>query len=75
MTTPPAKPEAHIDDLRPMTVEEEAEIDAWTARNKDALDASIRKSREDYARGRFHTQEQVDAELAARRLRRLQKKT
>ncbi|MEJ1970144.1 MAG: hypothetical protein WDN03_16165 [Rhizomicrobium sp.] len=58
-----------------MTVEEEAEIDAWTARNKDALDASIRKSREDYARGRFHTQEQVDAELAARRLRRLQKKT
>jgi hypothetical protein len=84
MVTKPAKPKADLKDsvalsendvLRPMTPAEEAEMDAWLLRNKDALNASIRKSREQFARGEFYTQEQVDAELAARRHRRLSKRS
>jgi hypothetical protein len=84
MVTKPAKPKPELKDgvaldeydvLRPLTPEEETEWDAWFLRNKDALNANIDKTREQFARGEFYTQEQVDAELAARRRRRISKRS
>jgi hypothetical protein len=48
----------------------EAEWDAWGERNKEALQASFDKAREDYARGHYHTLDEVMAELKARAKRR-----
>jgi hypothetical protein len=43
----------------------EAEWDAWGERNKDALQASFDKAREDLARGHYYALEEVMAELKA----------
>ena len=53
--------------LREMTKAEEAELDAWIERNKDALKTSIRKADEEYARGHYYTLEEVMAEIRERR--------
>jgi hypothetical protein len=44
----------------------EAEWDAWGERNKDALQESFRKAREQFARGESHPLDEVMAELEAR---------
>jgi hypothetical protein len=78
MTTPPTKPDpdGFADDdvpFRAPTEEEWAELDAWEERNKDALNASIRRAREEYARGEFVTHEEVLRLLEADRLARARK--
>ncbi|MEJ0025861.1 MAG: hypothetical protein WDN01_07530 [Rhizomicrobium sp.] len=73
MTIKSAKPESNVpveddeDFLRPPTEQETAELDAWIERNKDALNASIRRAREDFARGESYTLEDVMAEIRERR--------
>ncbi len=73
MTIKSAKPESNVpveddeDFLRPPTEQETAELDAWIDRNKDALNASIRRAREDFARGESYTLEDVMAEIRERR--------
>jgi hypothetical protein len=44
----------------------EAEWDAWGERNKEALQESFRKAKEQYARGEYYTLDEVMAELEAR---------
>ena len=76
MTNPPTKPVSDLapsddalpDDDAPFrepTEEEWAEVDAWTERNKDALNESIRQAREQFARGEFFTHEEVWARVRA----------
>ena len=67
MTNKPAKPEAKLPDEldAPLTPEEEARLDAWEERNKDALNASIREARARFARGEYRTHEEVWARLRA----------
>ena len=60
--------------IKPLTPEEEAAEDAWIKRNKDALNASIREAREQFALGEYYTLEEVEAHLDADRLERLKKK-
>jgi hypothetical protein len=48
-------------------VADEAALDAWIERNKDALNASIRKADEEFAHGKYFTLDEVMAELKARR--------
>jgi len=43
----------------------EAEWDAWSERNKDALQASFDKARADYARGHYFTLEETMARVKA----------
>ncbi|MEI9929354.1 MAG: hypothetical protein WDM89_01975 [Rhizomicrobium sp.] len=52
----------------------EAEWDAWGERNKDALQASFDKAREDYARGHYYTLDEVMAHIRARAKRRQARK-
>ena len=49
---------------------EEAAMDAYIERNKDAINASIDLAREQHARGEYFTHEQVFADLEAQTLRR-----
>jgi hypothetical protein len=44
----------------------DAEWDAWGERNKEALQESFDKARADYARGHYHTLDEVMAELEQR---------
>jgi hypothetical protein len=69
---PDSKSDLHDDVVEPSEADW-AEIDAWLERNKDALNESIRKSREQFARGEYHTTDEVKAMLAADRLRRARK--
>ena len=73
---PDAAPAPDLDDepIRAMTDEEEAQLDAWLLRNKDALNASIRKAREEFANGQFYTAEEVEATLEADAIRRSRKR-
>ena len=48
--------------------------DAYLWRNRDAINESIRKSEEEYARGHFYTLEEVMAEIKARARRRQARK-
>src|ERR1700753_3312212 len=41
-------------------------LDAYLWRNRDAINASIRRGREEYARGEYYTAEEVLAEIKAR---------
>ncbi|HEY1630975.1 MAG TPA: hypothetical protein VGF56_06645 [Rhizomicrobium sp.] len=52
-------------DTPPTEAEWEA-LDAWIFRNKDALNASIQRSREQFARGEYHSMEEVMAEALAK---------
>ncbi|MEI9992108.1 MAG: hypothetical protein WDM86_18980 [Rhizomicrobium sp.] len=73
MTIKSAKPDSDLpaeddDDIpRPPTEQEEAELDAWIERNKDALNASFRKADAEYARGHYYTLEEVLAHLESDR--------
>jgi predicted transcriptional regulator len=59
------------EDLTPRDlVADEALVDAYVERNKDALNASIRKARGQLARGEYLTHDQVMADLKAQRQRR-----
>jgi len=70
MTTKTAKPPKALyteEDLAPRDhAADEAAMDAWIERNKDALKASFKKAREEYERGHYFTHEQVWAEIWAR---------
>jgi len=70
MNTKSAKPSKALyteEDLAPRDhAADEAAMDAWIERNKDALKASFRESKEQYERGEFYTHEQVWAEVSAR---------
>ena len=57
----PYKPQDGFEDYVP-----EDELDAFLWRNRHAINASARKAREEYARGQYHTIEEVMAELAER---------
>jgi hypothetical protein len=52
----------------------DAEWDAWGERNKEALQASFDKAREDYARGHYYTLDEVMAHIKARAKRRQARK-
>lgn len=43
----------------------EAEWDAWGERNKEALNASIEKARQEYLRGEYYTIEETMARVRA----------
>jgi hypothetical protein len=49
---------------------DEALLDDYIRRNKDALDASIEKARAQVMRGKYFTRDQVMADLKAQRQRR-----
>jgi predicted transcriptional regulator len=49
-------------------------LDAYLWRNRDAINASIRKSNEEYARGHYYTAEEVMAEIKARAKKRQARK-
>jgi hypothetical protein len=51
-------------------VADEARMDAWLQRNKDALNASAKKALEEFKRGEYFSDEDVTAALKAHRLRR-----
>jgi hypothetical protein len=55
------------------TAEEEAALESWLYRNRDAINARIDQSDREFARGEFFTQEEVMAKIKAqieqRRLR------
>jgi hypothetical protein len=44
----------------------EAEWDAWGERNKEALQASFDKAREEYARGEYYTLDEVKRRIKAK---------
>ena len=52
----------------------DAEWDVWFERNKEALQQSFRKAREEYERGEYYTLEEVMAELEERAKRRQKRK-
>jgi hypothetical protein len=52
-------------DIAMPTEEEWAEADRWLERNKDALNESIRRSDEEFARGEYYTHEEVMAHIKA----------
>ena len=52
----------------------DAEWDAWFERNKEALQQSFRKAREEYERGEYYTLEEAMAELEERAKRRQKRK-
>jgi hypothetical protein len=59
------------EDLAPCDfVTEEAFMDAFLERNKEAINASIKLSRKQFARGEYFTEAQVLADLEAQFLRR-----
>jgi len=59
------------EDLAPRDhLADEAALDAYLERNKDALNASIEEARAEFARGEYFTIDQVVADLAAQRDRR-----
>jgi hypothetical protein len=59
------------EDLAPRDLAaDEALVDAYIERNKDTLNASIRKARGQIARGKYFTRDQVMADLKAQRQRR-----
>lgn len=63
------------EDLAPRDLAaDDAFVDAYVERNKDALNASIRKARAQIARGEYFTRDQVMADLKAQRQRRNAKK-
>ncbi len=76
MTSKSTKPDAELpteeedEPFRPMTEAEEAEMDAFLFRNRDEINASIRKAREEFARGDFYTLDEVMAHLEADRIAR-----
>ena len=74
MNTKTAKPPKALyteEDLAPRDhAADEAALDAWIERNKEALRASFKKAREEYERGEYYTHEQVWAEVSARLKRR-----
>lgn len=73
-TAKPAKALYTEEDLAPRDhAADEAAMDAWIERNKEALKASFKKAKEEYKRGEYFTHEQVWAELRAQQARRLQK--
>ena len=45
--------------------DEEAAIDAWEERNRDALNESIRQGRENYAKGNYSSLEDAMARIRA----------
>jgi hypothetical protein len=58
-------------DLRPRDgAAEDAFADDFVARNKDAINRSIRQARDPFDRGEHFTQEQVSAAVKAQRRRR-----
>ena len=58
------------EDLAPRDLmADEAFVDNYVERNKDALNASIRNAREQIARGEYFTHDQVMADLKAQRKR------
>jgi hypothetical protein len=59
------------EDLAPRDLAaDEASVDSYVERNKDALNASIGKARGQIARGEYFTHDQVMADLKAQRQRR-----
>jgi hypothetical protein len=59
------------EDLAPRDlVADEAFVDSYVERNKDALNASIKKARGQIAHGEYFTHDQVMANLKAQRRRR-----
>jgi hypothetical protein len=74
MSTKTAKPPKALyteEDLAPRDhAADEAALDAWLERNKDALNASADRAREEYERGEYYTHEQVWADIKAQRARR-----
>lgn len=52
---------------------DDAAVDAYVARNKDALNASIKKAHAEFERGEHFTLDQVSADIAAQRQRRTRK--
>jgi hypothetical protein len=74
MTTKTGKPPKALyteEDLAPRDhAADEAALDAWIERNKEALKASFKKSKEEFERGEYYTHEQVWADIRAQRARR-----
>ena len=74
MSTKTAKPAKALyteEDLAPRDhAADEAALDAWIERNKDALKASFKQAKEEYERGEYFTHEQVCADIKAQRARR-----
>lgn len=69
MSAKTAKPPKALyteEDLAPRdAAADEAALDAWLERNKDALNASFDKAKAEYERGEYFTHEQVWAEIKA----------
>jgi len=74
MSAKTAKPPKALytkEDLEPRdAAADEAALDAFLKRNKDAINASIDKARAEYERGEYFTHEQVWADIKAQRARR-----
>ncbi len=70
-TAKPAKALYTEEDLAPRDhAADEAAMDAWIERNKDALNASIRKSRAEYEQGKYRTLDEVITAVKAQQDRR-----
>jgi len=64
------------EDLAPRNmVADEAAVDSFLERNKDALNASIEKAHAEFERGTFFTLDQAMADVRAQRQRRRVRKT
>jgi hypothetical protein len=74
MTAKTAKPPKALyteEDLAPRDhAADEAALDAWLRRNKDAINASADKAREEFERGHYYTLDQVIADVKAQQARR-----
>ncbi|HEX3672980.1 MAG TPA: hypothetical protein VHU87_01785 [Rhizomicrobium sp.] len=63
------------EDLAPRNVAaDEATLDTYLERNKDALNASIEKAHAEFANGEYFTLDQVMADVGAQRQRRRARK-
>jgi predicted transcriptional regulator len=74
MSTKTAKPKRTASGLHYMA-EDEAAVDSFLERNKDALNASIEKAHAEFERGVFFTLDQAMADVGAQRQRRRARKT
>jgi hypothetical protein len=70
----PVEPSYAPEDLEPRdAVHDEAALDAYLKRNKDALNDSVKKSRSEFERGEYFTLDQAMADVRAQQQRRIRK--
>jgi predicted transcriptional regulator len=70
----PDDPSYAPEDLEPRdAVHDEAALDAYLTRNKNALNASIKRAESEFERGEYFTLEQAMADVRAQQQRRIRK--